>query len=42
MSKRKKSGTRIKRRKWLTNEQRLKRQGRIFNHDGQCGKIVIR
>lgn len=25
----------------LTNEQRLKRQGAIFNHDGKCGKIVL-
>jgi transposase-like protein len=24
----------------LTNEQRLKRQGMIFNHDGKCGKII--
>lgn len=25
-----------------TNAQRLKRQGRIFNHDGKCGKIVTK
>jgi RNase P subunit RPR2 len=24
----------------LNNEQRLKRQGMLFNHDGKCGKII--
>lgn len=24
----------------LTNEQRLQRQGLIFNHNGKCGKIT--
>jgi hypothetical protein len=23
------------------NEQRLKRQGMLFNHDGKCGKITL-
>lgn len=23
-----------------TNDERLKRKGEIFNHDGQCGKII--
>ena len=27
--------------KYLTNGERLKRQGRIFNHSGTCGKIVL-
>lgn len=25
----------------MTNEQRLKRQGMLFNHDGKCGKITL-
>ena len=25
----------------LTNEQRLQRQGLIFNHNGKCGKITL-
>lgn len=24
----------------LTNQERLKRQGIIFNHNGKCGKII--
>jgi hypothetical protein len=26
---------------YMTNSQRLARQGRIFNHSGVCGKIVL-
>ena len=26
----------------LTNDGRLQRQGRIFNHSGKCGKIITK
>ena len=30
----------IERGERLTNQERLGRQGLIFNHDGKCGKII--
>jgi hypothetical protein len=31
----------IERGERLNNQERLERQGLIFNHSGKCGKIVI-
>ena len=28
--------------KRLTNQQRMERQGKIFNHSGKCGKITTK
>lgn len=33
--------SKIERGERLNNQERLERQGLIFNHDGQCGKITL-